>query len=378
MRIGFLTTKINFEGAGGSVPDLDCKVRLLRKAGHEVYVLTLFSEKNDYSDLPYPVYERRLRGKKSWLAVQRQVFAALRAYHQRTDAFHVEFHFLYGAALYRLFSGKPVVVFYNREMAAWESGTGVRARIRRTVEKILCRTLGLVADQHYFTTPFLAKMYADFGLRLHKNQSSVIVDFFDPEEMRKSVSGTMREEDSSTIVLFASGRHVEQKGFHLLVKAVAMIPKETLRHVQVIIGGDGPERERTMQLAKERGIEKLISFPGWMTKEAFSERLAHSDIFVLPRWRIEQPSVVVEEALSLGIPVVAPGGGGVEWMARGAMEPFADGDIHSLSSALERLISSKEARVKLAALAQKRWEELDPSARTKELEVVFQKAASRV
>src|SRR3989344_145322 len=241
MRIGFLTTKINFEGAGGSVPDLDCKVRLLRKAGHEVYVLTLFSEKNGYSDLPYPVYERRIVGKKTWLTVQREIFAALRAYGDKTDVFHVEGHFLYGASLYRILGGKPLVVFYNREMTAWESGTGFRASLRRIAEKILCGTLGSVADQHYFTTPFLAQMYADFGLRLHKNQSSIIVDFFDPEEMRKSVSGTMREEDPSTTVLFASGRHVEQKGFHLLVKAVAMIPKETLRHVQVIIGGDGPE-----------------------------------------------------------------------------------------------------------------------------------------
>src|SRR3989344_1356419 len=375
MRIGFLTTKINFEGAGGSVPDLDCKVRLLRKAVHEVYVLTLFSEKNDYSDLPYPVYERRLRGKKSWLAVQRQVFAALRAYHQRTDAFHVEFHFLYGAALYRLFSGKPVVVFYNREMAAWESGTGVRARIRRTVEKILCRTLGLVADQHYFTTPFLAKMYADFGLRLHKNQSSIIVDFFDPEEMRKSVSGTMREEDPSTTVLFASGRHVEQKGFHLLVEAIATLPMSLRNHLKVIIGGGGPERERTTRLAKERGIDALVSFPGWMEKRAFSARLAHCDVFVLPRWRIEQPSVIVEEALSLGVPVVAPGGGGVAWMAENSIVPFTDSDAGSLSQALTRLIGSKETRAALSVAARERWKVLDPAVRIKDLEAIFQKAS---
>jgi len=378
MRIGFLTTKINFEGAGGSVPDLDCKVRLLRRAGHEVYVLTLFSEKNNYSDLPYPVYERRVKGTKSWFAVQRHVFTTLRSYHQKADVFHVEFHFMYGAALYRLFGGKPVVVFYNREMVVWEGGSGFRALLRRIIEKFLCRTLGRVADQHYFTTPFLEKMYADFGLRLRKEQCAVIVDFFDPKEMRKGIIGAERTGYIDKTVLFASGRHVEQKGFHLLVEAVALLPHALQRTIHVTIGGDGPERERTIERAKDRGVFDIFSFPGWIEKEAFSRTLVTSDIFVLPRWRIEQPSVVVEEALSLGVPVVAPGGGGVEWMAGPAIATFVDSDAQSLSRALAKLIGSREELTRLSAAARERWEVLDPAVRIKDLEAIFQKAYGRV
>jgi len=71
MRVTFITTKINFERAGGSVPDLDLKVRDMQKLGADVRVVTVFSEKNqDLSQLPYPVSEE-LSPNKALPALQR-------------------------------------------------------------------------------------------------------------------------------------------------------------------------------------------------------------------------------------------------------------------------------------------------------------------
>ncbi len=379
MTIGFITTKINFRGAGGSVPDLDCKVRSMQELGADVFVVTLFSELNALPTLPYPVYERRVKAEeKTWFATQREVFMALREYEKNADVFHVEGHFVYGAAFYRALGGKPIVVFYNREMIAWESGRSLRARLRRAVEKILCRLLVPSADHHIFTTPFLAEMYFDFGLRLRPGQHSILVDFLDPTEMKTAVAGITPGGDPAALLVFASGRMIAQKGFHILVEAFALMDETTRAHARLVIGGDGPERERVMRLAQERNVSEHIFFPGWMKKEEFWQMLARCDIFVLPRWRIEQPSVVVMEALALGIPVVAPGGGGVEWMAGDAVSTFMDSDPESLSLVLTKLIDSKKARDRLSSAAHTRWHSLDHHVRAKELFHIFQKLTKRI
>src|SRR6185503_3092926 len=106
MKVIFLTSKLNFETAGGSVMDLHLRAKGLIAAGHEVEVVTAFSYNNVIKErLPYIVHEEFVL-RRGLLGINWNAFKLLRKYGARTDAFHIDGQtFLYGAGLYRLFGG---------------------------------------------------------------------------------------------------------------------------------------------------------------------------------------------------------------------------------------------------------------------------------
>ena len=73
--------------------------------------------------------------------------------------------------------------------------------------------------------------------------------------------------------------------------------------------GDGPERKNLQELAVSLGIEKAVTFTGWVERADALKQLARADVFVFPSLR-EFGGAVVFEALGLGaVPVVADFGG---------------------------------------------------------------------
>ncbi len=374
MRITFVTSKINFETAGGSVPDLDRKVRDMRELGADVQVITLFSELDKFSQLPYRVIQEHTPLKRLD-RIQARVFRVMRAYEKDTDVFHVEGKFAYGAALYRLLGGKPVVVFYNREPLVVGHTRGFRTLVRTGIEKNLCRTLVPQLDHFIFTCPQLEALHYEFGLHVHK-KSTIMLDFFDAEAIRAHAHKAHHPR-TSDIRLFASGRLIKDKGFDLLLEAIGHLDAAVQSRISLTISGDGPERKSLVAHASQlRGL-KDVSFPGWVTKDQLLDLLSQADIFVMPRsWHLDLPSVIVMEALALSVPTIAPGGGGVEWMAGGSIATFTDNDVASLSAALGRLIGSEVERARLREAAAERVRGIDHLASRPKLFSIFKSLAA--
>src|SRR5207244_8890241 len=73
--------------------------------------------------------------------------------------------------------------------------------------------------------------------------------------------------------------------------------------------GDGPERDRLEQLTRSLGIEKAVSFCGWISHAEVLRRLRSADVLVFPSVR-DNGAGIVFEALGTGsVPVVADFGG---------------------------------------------------------------------
>ena len=80
-------------------------------------------------------------------------------------------------------------------------------------------------------------------------------------------------------------------------------------HARFTIVGDGPERSNLEQLTKSLGIEKAVSFCGWLRHGEVLQRLGNADVLVFPSVR-EFGGGVVFEALAMGaVPIVADFGG---------------------------------------------------------------------
>jgi glycosyltransferase involved in cell wall biosynthesis len=97
------------------------------------------------------------------------------------------------------------------------------------------------------------------------------------------------------------------KGPDLYVHAVAKLHQHGHENIRAIIVGDGPDRQKIVDLAAELGIESAVSIrPPMPARDAFA--LART--FVMPS-RAEAMPYVVLEALAAGMPVIASDVGGI-------------------------------------------------------------------
>lgn len=114
------------------------------------------------------------------------------------------------------------------------------------------------------------------------------------------------------IRLVSAGRMVPQKGFDLLIEALALCEDPRLR---LILLGEGPLREELEALAESRGVARQVRFAGFQ-KNPYPF-FAQADAFVLSS-RFEGFPNVVLEALACGTPIIAtPAPGGVREILEG-------------------------------------------------------------
>lgn len=153
--------------------------------------------------------------------------------------------------------------------------------------------------------------------------------------------------DNKTSIV-SYGRLVEKKGFHVLLKSMALL-LDSGKEAQLDIGGDGPERDTLLRLAQGFGLEKNVLFTGWV--DDIRSFVDHADFFVLPS--LDEPfGIAVLEMMALGIPVIAT-------RTRGPLEILHDdiawlvdaGDSDGLARTMARVIDNREERRRKATEA---------------------------
>ena len=375
MRILFVTSKIDFKSAGGSVPDLDLKVRKLTAMGHHVRVLTVYSSRNDFGSTPppYEVIPEQVPRDTRVLPLITIVRDLLRKYESEVDLFHVEGQFGYGSGYYRKTGGKkPIVIFFNREAVAWTTPQGFVAGLKHQLRTSFEQTVGAhlmnLNDRFVFTNPRLKDAYQAFGFL---SPAIVLGDFVDQKEMRGKIGLAAPDVDrhrrhTGPLSFIASGRMIPEKGFEEVVRGLAQLPK----HIEwnATLSGDGPERERLIALTAELGIHERVAFPGWIDKQELLKKLSHADLFLLPRWHFALTSVILLESMAFATPVVVPKDTGLAWVAGAGGYTFTEGSISELAAGITYLSENGEARATLAAGCLTRLSELDPETMAKDLE----------
>jgi colanic acid/amylovoran biosynthesis glycosyltransferase len=145
-----------------------------------------------------------------------------------------------------------------------------------------------------------------------------------------------------------------KKGHADLIDALALLA-ERRPGVALQLIGDGPERDRILARARERGVEGRVSAPGARSSEQVRAALAEARAFALPAIRLpsgrmEGIPVALMEAMAAGVPVVATRLSGIpELVQDGAtgllVEPR---DPAALAAALERLLADETLAAELA------------------------------
>lgn len=138
--------------------------------------------------------------------------------------------------------------------------------------------------------------------------------------------------------LLYAGRLEIEKGFPYLLHALTQLPE----HVHLVVAGDGTQRRRYEELAREFGLATRVEFLGWLNTAGMLERYRQAALVVLPTICPESFGKSGVEAHSMGRPVVAFNVGGVsDWLqdgVNGSLVPPRD--VSGLARAIMDLLSN--------------------------------------
>ncbi len=110
-------------------------------------------------------------------------------------------------------------------------------------------------------------------------------------------------------IVFYVGRHVFEKGIHLLIESAPKII-ENYNDTKFVIGGIGPMTEELKARVREMGIQSKVLFTGYMNDEDRDKLYRVANAAVFPSL-YEPFGIVALEAMAAGCPVVVSDTGGL-------------------------------------------------------------------
>jgi glycosyltransferase involved in cell wall biosynthesis len=157
------------------------------------------------------------------------------------------------------------------------------------------------------------------------------------------------------IILFV-GSLIERKGLRYLLDAWSRIAP-AFSQMQLILIGEGPQRNELELLARSLGITRQVQFLGSKTPAQVAEWMRRTRLFVLPSIE-EGLGVVLLEALASGTPCIGSMVGGIPDVITpevGTLVPPREPD--TLANAIQHMLSNQE-----------RWEQFSAQARRRAVE----------
>lgn len=230
----------------------------------------------------------------------------------------------------------PVVLTEHASPFAMHLGTDYT---RRLVRETLLRADCLIAVSPAHADQMLA---FQAGLEINVLGNLVRTDFFTPlangQQAGASAGGPPRK-----MRFLAAGRLAEQKGLGYLLAAAQRLVARGVTAFELAIGGDGPDRGKLEQMARELGITECCRFLGALERMQLRHWMQQCDVFVLPSLH-ESFGIVLGEAMACGKPVIATRCGGPQFLVTDETGILVDvGDADALAQAMTTYI---ERRVK--------------------------------
>jgi len=258
---------------------------------------------------------------------------------EKFDVIHVHWvvpHFWFGF-LARLVSKAPIVsTFYGVELRWVKTKVSIfKPFLKRSIKS---SNKIIAISRHTY------KEMVD----LFKRDAEIIPYGVSLSEKDLAVEKSLAKPSS---ILFV-GRLVERKGVQYLIEAFGRIVKDT--QAQLVIVGQGPEKEKLQRLAKEKNLNDKIIFAGFVDDKSLKSYYQNCSVFVLPaitdeKGDTEGLGVVLIEALSYKKPVIASKVGGITDIVidgkTGLLVPEKNSE--ELATALKKILSDTNLATRL-------------------------------
>ena len=309
--------------------------------------------------LPTPLPSLSMSGVAAFLrAVPGAVRAWARAYKtDRPGLLHVQCfgpNGLYSLAL-SIIGRVPLVVSSHGETFADDhdifgqsrlARAGLTAALRRALAVTCCSE---VVARH---------LASEFG-----SDRAVVV----PNGVRSRVAAPSGVTRSGRIV--AVGRLERTKGFDLLIRAVARVRD---RPVELVIVGEGSQRQTLVDLAAAEGISDITSFVGRLGRSETDHLLDTAAVIVVPSRR-EAFGIVVLEAWQAGKPLVATSHDGPGDLVHDGEDGLVvdPEDVDALAAAISRVLADPDGAARLAANGARRVRDFSWTSVVEQYEAIY-------
>lgn len=262
------------------------------------------------------------------------------------DILHLHYPF-YGGAIFTYFAsriwGIPLIVTYHMKT----QGKGLLGSI-----------FGL---QRLFIEPMILRQ-----------ATSILVSSFDyakacglsypqikelPFGIKIKTASVQKKTSHPATIIFVGGLDKAHyfKGLEILLRALSQVSPTT--PWRLLIVGDGSERAKFEELARERKMEKSVVFLGGISDEELASAYQESSLHILPSIdRSEAYGLVTLEAGLHGIPSIATNLPGVRTLVEQnetglIVEP---NNVRALQTAIEQFLQNKERFAKMGEQARLR------------------------
>ena len=138
--------------------------------------------------------------------------------------------------------------------------------------------------------------------RIVVNPGGADLDRFHPVEERIRVKTELGYLDGKIHLLTI--RNLEPRmGLDNLLKGFSLLKEKNIP-VQLIIGGEGPEKEKLRQIIEKYGLKSDVILTGFIPAEKLPQYYGAADFFVLPTRSLEGFGLVTAESMACGTPVL--------------------------------------------------------------------------
>src|SRR5262249_17679584 len=318
----------------------------LAARGHRVTVLVTSLNRHTMTEQPRPGLTVIKAARALHLASTPLSLAMPRiARDLRPDVVHLHFPYPPGdLAAMALPDRVPLVMTYHSDIVRQRA----LLRVYRPLMELTLRRAAriLPTSPNYLVSPPFPRRHA---ARCTVVPLGIDADRFARADPRRIAATRARY--NAPLLLFV-GRLRYYKGLHILLDAMPGV------RGQLLIGGEGPERERLERQAAQLGVAERVHFLGGIPDEELPVLFQSADVFVMPaHLRAEALGLAQIEALASGLPCVSTElGTGTSFANRHGETGLviAPGDVPALTAALNSLLADAELRARFGAAGRRR------------------------
>jgi glycosyltransferase involved in cell wall biosynthesis/SAM-dependent methyltransferase len=208
-------------------------------------------------------------------------------------------------ALYSFLSPAPLEYRSRQRMTAHHRGgvaglAGVSALWM--AERACLRRAAAIHIESDFSRTLLWKLYRIAAERLVNIPGGVDVEHFRPARDRRAVRADLGLPLDRPL-LFTVRNLEARMGLDTLIEAMTTLVRQ-VPDVQLLIGGSGSQRQKLGELVDTLGLDKHVTFLGFVPEADLPRYYQAADVFVLPTRELEGFGLVTAEALACGTPVL--------------------------------------------------------------------------
>ena len=350
MRIAYLTQSYPPMVSGAAIVAKQLAESMVAR-GHQVLVIAASESGPAYLQQNGSLSILRLRsinnplrvGQRFMLPSRRAVLQALRQF--QPDLIHTHEPFQLGLTGTEYARNAHVPVVFSIHQLPWFVASYLPIRLRERTESLLWNYAGWLLKR-FSTLIAPTRTIADIvaartGLRPRTISCGLDLNAFSASPLPPDRERILRHKlglPANVPVILHVGRLDTDKRVDQVIRAGAKTMSATEAHLLIV--GDGREKQRLIQLARELGIAGRVHFPGYITiEQGLPEVYRLARLFVTAS-EIETQGIVLLEAAASGLPIAAVRATCIPEIVHEGVNGFlaAPGDLDTLSRAMTDLI----------------------------------------